>query len=96
MGNHVHLIINTLDYSNNSLGDLLGSIKKYSARRINKYLNRTGSLWHAESYDHIIKSRNELAATIDYVIHNPVKAGLIENWEKWPGTYIDKRFLNQE
>ena len=95
MGNHVHLIINTLGYPSKPLGDLLGSIKKYSARKINIHMGRSGSFWHPESYDHIIRSRNELADTIDYVIKNPVKAGLIENWEKWPGTYIHQRYLSR-
>lgn len=68
MSNHVHLIINTLHFPKKAIGDILGSIKKYSAKHINKYLGCQGTFWQSESYDHIIKSRNELADTISYVI----------------------------
>ena len=93
MSNHVHLIINTLHFPNKPLGDFLGSIKKYSAKHINNHLGCKGTFWQSESYDHVIRSRNELAETISYVINNPVKAGCCDDWKSWPGTYVDERYL---
>jgi len=95
MPNHVHLIINTFQYPYKALGDILGSIKKYTGLRANRYLKRKGKFWQAESYDHLIKSRNELAETIDYILYNPVKAGLTSHWEYWPASYINPRFLDK-
>jgi len=93
MPNHVHLIINTFGFDPIPLGNFLGSIKRHSARKANKILGRLGKFWPGESYDHLIRSRNELAETIDYVIHNPVKAVFVRNWEDWDGTYLNEKYL---
>ena len=47
-----------------------------------------------ESYDHLIRSEKELRNVVNYVINNPVKAGLTEQWEKWPHTFIRLDLLN--
>lgn len=93
MPNHVHLIINTYGFKPVPLGDFLGSIKRHSARKVNILLGREGRFWQVESYDHIVKSRNDLADSIDYVINNPVNAGLVDEWTEWTGTYLNKKYL---
>ena len=67
---------------------LMKSIKGISAREANKILNRKGSFWQAESYDHIERDEVELKRIIKYVIYNPVKAGLVDKWEDWEHTYL--------
>ena len=66
------------------------SIKGYSAREANKILKRKGSIWQSESFDHIEQDEDELKRIINYVIYNPVKAKLVENWEDWEYTYLAK------
>jgi REP element-mobilizing transposase RayT len=58
-------------------------IKGVSSRRINQLLGTTGKVWQQESYDHIIRSDQELEEKIQYVWENPVKAGLTQT----PETY---------
>ena len=94
MPNHVHLIINTFNYPYTPLGEILKSIKQFSGNQANKVLNRQGQFWQHESYDHIVKSRNELATRINYVKNNPVKAGLVTSWRKWPGTFVDEKYID--
>ena len=94
MPNHVHLIINTMNYDFVPLGELLGSMKKYSGRRANKILEKQGHFWQIENYDHIVRSRNELASIIKYNINNPVSVGLVSRWQEWRGTYLDERYLD--
>lgn len=74
---HVHLVISTYGFEAIPIGRFLGSIKRHSARKANVLLGRSGSFWQAESYDYLVRSRNELADSIDYVINNPVNAGLV-------------------
>jgi len=93
MPNHVHLLINTMNFDFVPLGELLGSIKKYSARRANAILNMNGHFWQIENYDHVVRSRNELSAILIYNINNPVSAGLVSNWQDWNGTFVDERYL---
>lgn len=95
MSNHVHFIINTNNYPYKNLFLILKSIKGFSANRINRILNRNGRFWQQESYDHVIKSRNELANTISYTINNPVKAGLVRKWTDWKFTYLDRKYIDE-
>jgi len=39
--------------------------------------------WQDESFDHWVRSAEELQELIDYVEGNPVKAGLVETKEQW-------------
>ena len=86
MPNHIHLVFELLD-KEKQIGEILGSIKKYSARRSNKILNQTGHFWQTESYDRLVRDDIELYFIIKYVLLNPVNAGLIEHWNEWKGTF---------
>jgi REP element-mobilizing transposase RayT len=86
MPNHVHIVIN-VERSGTSLYKILQSLKAYTARECNKILNRTGSFWQHESYDHVIRNDKELNNIIWYVLNNPVKAGLVSDWQKWKWNY---------
>jgi putative transposase len=68
---------------------ILGSIKKYTALRANAFLGRKGAFWQDESYDHVVRDGDELERIIWYVLMNPVKAGLVRDWEDWKWTYLE-------
>ncbi|HMD97503.1 MAG TPA: hypothetical protein VKM93_09280 [Terriglobia bacterium] len=44
-------------------------------------LNSSGPFWEPEYFDHLIRNEEEFHRYIEYVVSNPVKAGL-QNW-KW-------------
>jgi putative transposase len=91
MPNHVHVLILPIEVKTNEIyspSHITYTWKKYTANLINQVLNRNGSLWHHESYDHLIRSDNDFYHTIEYIIDNPVKAGLASNWTEWHGTWI--------
>ncbi len=97
MSNHVHLVFEHIvdsnkKPSNHPISDILRDLKKYTARKSNITLNRSGKFWHIESYDHVIRGDDELENQIAYVLHNPVKAGLVSDWEDWPYTYCKDEF----
>jgi len=74
MPNHVHWLL--LPSGEEQLEDLTGSVKRYSAVRINKLARRSGTLWQAESFDHIVRNGQELDRIRKYIEDNPAKAGL--------------------
>ncbi|NOT64015.1 MAG: hypothetical protein HOP19_27695 [Acidobacteria bacterium] len=69
------------------LASIMGALKGWTARRCNEALNRSGQFWQHESYDHIIRKPGEWARVVNYVINNPVKAGLVTDWQDWPWSY---------
>jgi len=91
MPNHVHLVFTLLNL-NKGISKIMQSIKRISARDCNKLLNKKGTFWHSESFDRLVRDDTELYNIINYVINNPVKAGLVDNWKKWKHTYLENEF----
>jgi REP element-mobilizing transposase RayT len=91
MPNHVHVLMYPVTQANGdiySTAHITYTWKRFTANQINKILNREGSLWQRESYDHLVKNEKELYHTLTYIIDNPVKAGLSLSWDEWQGTWI--------
>ena len=84
MSNHVHMVINELT---KPLYRVMQSLKRYTARESNKLLDRLGTFWQDESYDHVVRNQAELIRIINYTVKNPVKAGLVKNWQDWKFSY---------
>ena len=76
---------NSLCY--NTLSSIMQSLKGYTAWKVNRLLGRSGAFWHHESYDHAVRNTSEWQRIITYVLNNPVKAGLVDEWEKWRWSY---------
>ena len=90
MPNHVHLVCTPLETSSElyfGLAEILHSLKRHTAREANKILQRNGTFWQDESYDHFIRDDAELESIIKYVLHNPVKANLVKEQKDWLWTY---------
>ncbi|MBX2976928.1 MAG: transposase [Ignavibacteriaceae bacterium] len=102
MPNHIHIVfipqfekltVNSEYNDKYPIGGLMGSIKKYIALNANKILNRRGSFWQDENYDHVIRNSNELSKVVKYVLQNPVKAGLAETPDKFKWNYINPNYI---
>ena len=76
MPNHVHAVFKTAL----PLEDILHSWKSYTRVRINRLLGRTGKLWQDDYFDRLMRNERQLRRAVDYVLRNPVKAGLVD----WP------------
>jgi len=101
MPNHVHILFDTsvqlLDengfYQEDKINDyvqldrIMKRIKGGSSRKINSYLRREGNFWQKDSYDHYVRSEGEFCRIYNYILMNPVKAGLVQNWEDWNFTF---------
>lgn len=77
MPNHVHAIFRPLE--KHKLADIVHSWKSFSSKEANRLLNRSGTLWQREYYDHLLRDAEDFCGCIRYVINNPSKAGL-KNW----------------
>ena len=87
MPDHVHLLLTPHEAAPGRwvpLGDILHSIKRYTARQINKSRKRRGSLWMDETFDRLVRDQREFIEKWDYIEHNPVTAGLVPDLPyKW-------------
>ncbi len=100
MSNHVHVLFDTTGVNESTETNISGKSKNYpvadtmrllkgnTSRKCNMELDRRGSFWHHESYDHYVRDEAELNRIIKYILNNPVKAGLVKERKDWRFTYL--------
>jgi putative transposase len=80
MVNHVHVLVRPMV----ATAKLTQWIKGVSAKTANEILCRTGQqFWQHESYDHWVRTSDELAKIRYYIERNPVRTGFVESAELW-------------
>ncbi len=97
MPNHVHVLFRPLKGDAGEpypLSAILQSLKGYTARKANIILGREGPFWQDESFDRVIRDDEDFIRTLEYVLNNPVKAGLVSGWEDWPWSYLRRDLWN--
>ena len=82
MPNHVHVLISSM--TGFSVGSVVGSWKRFTARQANARLGRVGAFWQEDYWDRFIRNDEHFAAAVGYIDANPVKAGLVEAATLWP------------
>ncbi len=95
MPNHIHLVFKHLiqeGKKENPVTHIMRNFKRYTARKCNELLGRTGPFWQPESYDRVIRDQEELENMIRYTLNNPVKAELADHWQDWPHSYCKPEF----
>jgi len=86
MSNHVHVLL-SIKNDKEELYKVMQSHKSFTAKKCNLILKREGPFWEPESYDHIVRA-GEYDKIVNYILMNPVKAGLVKNREDWKWTYL--------
>ena len=81
MYDHFHWIIHPSEKV--AIPLIMKKIKGHSSFTINKYLNKNGSIWQADYYDHVIRNKYDFEEKVNYIHHNPVKEGLVKNMEDY-------------
>ncbi|MCU1261200.1 MAG: hypothetical protein JWO80_4085, partial [Bryobacterales bacterium] len=85
MPNHVHLLLTPQE----EVSRLLRKLKGATARQANKLLAQSGqSFWQDESYDRLVDGPEEFRRLANYIVQNPVRAGLAASAEEYPWSGI--------
>lgn len=82
MPNHVHVV--ATQHESWPLPKVIHSWKSYTAHRIRKVIGGRGRVWSPDYFDRFIRDDAHFLAAIDYVEHNPRKAGLVTSPKEWP------------
>ena len=82
LSNHFHIIMQPMEKDKGmyySLAEIMHGIKSFTAHTIGK------PLWQHENFDRIIRDKEELYEKVKYMMKNPVRAGLVEDYNtyKW-------------
>jgi REP element-mobilizing transposase RayT len=84
MPDHLHFVAGL---NQGSLAQLMHSLKSFTAKKINVFLNRRGSLWQRHYHDHAIRQDEDLNEVVLYTLYNPVRAGLVKDFHDYPFWY---------
>ncbi|MEJ5241400.1 MAG: transposase [Anaerolineales bacterium] len=100
MPNHVHLLLDQQGIPDppprrdgkayTALNLAIRLLKSKSGMLCNRLLGQRGAFWQHESYDHVVRNAREFQRILEYIVNNPVQAGLVEDWQAWPYLYINQ------
>jgi len=94
LSNHYHLVLSTSIEGNIAL--FAENINREICKRVNKLLNREGSLWSRRYDDLLVLENKDAFEAIIYTITNPTKHGLVANSSSWPGISSYNANCNKE
>ena len=83
MPNHVHFFC----APGNEAEDLSVFIKfwkEWTSKKIKRECGIEGHVWQREFFDHLLRSEESYVQKWDYVLNNPVRAGLAKDANEWP------------
>jgi len=80
MPNHLHLLINPLG------SNLLDFVREFKGvtTRLSWHYGISKRLWQSSFYDHVVRLGEKLPDVSEYILLNPVRKGICENWEAYP------------
>ena len=81
MPDHLHFLVSP---EHNGLS-VLSFVNQYKGKTTNAswQVGWRGKLWQPRSYDHIVREEEDLRVIAQYILDNPVRAGLAERVEEW-------------
>ncbi len=83
MPDHLHWLFSLGDTY--TLSQVVGSLKRRSAFRINQRDNTTGRpVWQQSFHDHALRRDEDVIRVARYIIANPLRAGLVERIGDYP------------
>jgi REP element-mobilizing transposase RayT len=86
MPNHVHFFCAPGNEAKD-LSIFMKFWKEWTSKKIKINCDIKGHVWQREFFDHLLRSEESYLQKWDYVLNNPVRAGLVEkpNESPWRG-----------
>lgn len=81
MPDHIHLLLQPEIESD--LVKFIQHYKSWTTRQAWKH-GIQGKLWQRSFYDHILRNGDDLERHLRYIIENPVRAGIVDDWREFP------------
>ncbi len=102
MPNHVHVLIDLQNIPDpapikpgqryTALSHAMKLLKGRTGHACRKVIGGSGPFWQPESYDHVVRDQREFENIVQYILDNPVKAGLVKEWHEWPYSFLQEEY----
>ncbi|MBI4318570.1 MAG: transposase [Chloroflexi bacterium] len=81
MPDHVHIVLGPSESCD--VVTFVGQFKNLAQRAAWRH-GAVGSFWQKRFWDHFLRAEEQLERVVEYVLNNPVRAGLVEQWSDYP------------
>ena len=80
MPDHVHFLVSASETK--GIIDFVAEIKSRSTKIAWQHGYR-GTIWQRSFYDHFLRQDEDCRAVAEYIIHNPVRSGMVAEWKDY-------------
>ena len=81
MADHAHFLLSASETK--GIIDFVREIKSHSTKLAWQHGYR-GTIWQRSFYDHFLRRDEDCMLVANYIVHNPVRDGIVEHWEDYP------------
>lgn len=79
MPDHLHLLATPLQERDQPVGNLSAALKRWTRNQVSS----PSWNWQSGSFDRLLRSTDTIERKWEYMRENPVRAGLVEQWQDW-------------
>ncbi len=87
MPDHIHLLISFRESYKKSLQIWISSFKRHTLKTVKEKF-RINKLWHVNFYDHIVRKSEDMETIVQYILQNPVRKNMVNEWYEYPFSKI--------
>ncbi len=85
MPDHVHFFCAESSHSGNkSLSEFIQRWKEWTSKQLILSLGVSAPVWQKQFFDHVLRQDESYAEEWNYVVENPIRAGLVTEAKAWP------------
>jgi putative transposase len=81
MPDHLHAVF---ELKTGTLPQVMHSLKSYTAKQVKYLLQLPSAVWQEQYLDHAVRKSESLNDVVLYMLHNPVRAGLVKDFHEYP------------
>jgi len=87
MPDHLHILLSLNDTYPKRLQEWVSAFKRFTSKKTFELFG-IKPLWQKNFYDHIVRKEESLNNIAEYIVNNPVRKGIVEEWEQYPHSKI--------
>jgi putative transposase len=80
MPDHVHVVL-SFGRTDKRTQVIMSKWKEWTAKTL-------GIRWQRDFFEHRLRNDENFREKADYILANPVRAGLVKEWSDWPYTFV--------
>jgi putative transposase len=85
MADHLHLVV-SVEPGGREIAQFVWYLKRLTGRALSDQTNPP--MWQRSFYDHVLREAEDLQGVCAYVVQNPVRKGLVQDWEAWGWSWV--------